>query len=95
MIDKARALPDLVARLRKLGVGRELVLLTYKRDRSVTVSRLTEQRYRITENGFEKNIQETGPAGLKGRLKSLLKREFPRSNKIRVREQAAEEAAEN
>ncbi|MDD3312600.1 hypothetical protein [Pseudodesulfovibrio sp.] len=89
MIDKAAALPTLLARLRKMETGRGLALLTYKRDRSVTVIRLDVNRYEVRENGFAKTTKETDQVGLKGLLRTLLKREFPRSNKIRVRELSA------
>jgi len=85
VIDKAGALPDLLSRLRKLDAGRGIMLLTYKRDRSVSVTRLAGDHYEVREEGFENATVQTDQAGLKGLLRTLLRREFPRSNKIRVR----------
>ena len=84
MIDRANAVADVRARLRKLAPGRGIVLLTYKRDRSLTIVRLDRDGYEIREDGFEKRTHRTDGDGLKRLLKTLLKREFPRSNKIRV-----------
>ena len=85
MIDRANAEADIRARLRKLAPGRGIVLLTYKRDRSLTIVRLGEDDYEIREDGFDKHTHRTSGDGFKRLLKTLLKREFPRSNKIRVR----------
>jgi len=84
VIDKANATTEVRARARKLAVGQGIVLLTYKRDRSLTIVRRDEDRYEIREEGFETRTHDTDGAGLKRLLKTLLKREFPRSNKIRV-----------
>ncbi len=84
MLDKAGALPDILSRVKKLPIGNGLDLRTYKRDRSVTVIRLAEDAYEVRENGFEKGVHTIDFKGLKRLLKTLLKREFPRSRKIRL-----------
>ncbi|CCH48820.1 hypothetical protein [Pseudodesulfovibrio piezophilus] len=86
MIDKAGAVPSIVTRVKQLPIGSSLDLLTFKRDRSVVIFHAEEDRYLITEKGFERHTFETDIKGLRKLLKTLLKREFPRSNKIRVRE---------
>lgn len=86
MIDKAGAVPTILTRLKKLASGRELKLLTYKRDRSVVIRRVGEDAFHISEDGFETRTFTSDFKGLKKLLKTLLKREFPRSNKIRVHE---------
>ncbi|QJB55385.1 hypothetical protein [Pseudodesulfovibrio sp. zrk46] len=89
MIDIAGAIPTITSKLKKLPVGKGLDLRTYKRDRSVVILRTAEDGYMVAENGFEKNQFESNFKGLKKLLKTLLKREFPRSNKIRVYETTA------
>lgn len=84
MLDKAGALPAILGRIRKLPTGSGLDLRTYKRDRSVAVIRLAEDAYEVREDGFEKGVYPTDFKGLKKLLKTLLKREFPRSRKIRL-----------
>ncbi|XXJ21026.1 hypothetical protein ACR42D_16095 [Desulfovibrio caledoniensis] len=85
MIDLGAALPTALSRLDKLPDGAVLELLTFKRDRGVAV-RKVGAGFEIREFGFrDETHAEDGP-GLKKRLKAILKREFPRSNKVHVRE---------
>lgn len=86
MIDKAGAIPTVLTKLKKIPVGQGLDLRTFKRDRSVVLLRVAEDKYEVVEAGFEKKRFETNFKGLKKLLKTLIKREFPRSNKIRVYE---------
>lgn len=86
MIDKANAIPTITTKLKKLSIGQGLDLRTYKRDRSVMILRVAEDEYEVREDGFEKKRFETDFKGLKKLLKTMMKREFPRSNKIRVYE---------
>ncbi len=86
MLDIAGAIPTIITKLKKLPIGRGLDLRTFKRDRSVAIIRTAEDSYHVTENGFEQATLETNIKGMKKALKTLLKREFPRSNKIRVYE---------
>jgi len=92
MIDKAGAIPTITTKMKKLPIGQGLDLRTYKRDRSVVILRVAEDGYEIREDGFEKKQFETDFKGLKKLLKTLMKREFPRSNKIRVYEVSTESA---
>lgn len=84
MLDKAGAIPTIMTRLKKLLPGHGLDLRTFKRDRSVVIRRTGEDAFSITENGFETATFSENIKGMKKLLKTLLKREFPRSNKIRV-----------
>ena len=86
MIDKTSAIETIINKLRKIPVGRGLDLRTYKRDRSVIIMRTNEDLFSVIEDGFEKEQFWTDLKGMKKLLKKLLKREFPRSNKIRVYE---------
>ena len=84
MIDKAAALTIVLDRAEALPVGRGLDLRTYKRDRSVAVVRLGHDEFEIREDGFEQKTHASSLKGLKKLLRRLLKREFPRSRKIRL-----------
>lgn len=84
MIDKAGAIPTILTKVKKLPIGHGLDLRTYKRDRSVAIRRTGNDCYTVKEHGFERESFETDMKGLKGLLRKLLKREFPRSNKIRI-----------
>ncbi|MDZ7761510.1 MAG: hypothetical protein U5L00_14805 [Desulfovermiculus sp.] len=84
MLDKSAVIQAVLARLDKLPCGHALDLRTYKRNRSVIVLKQTEEAYRIIENGFSQE-RFTVPAGkLKKTLQKLLKKEFPRSRKVRL-----------
>jgi len=84
MIDKANAIPAIMTRLAKLDVGRGIDLRTYKRDRSVAIFRTGDDTFAVTVDGFQKGEFDMDADGMRKLLKTLLKKEFPRSNKIRV-----------
>ncbi|WP_320006208.1 hypothetical protein [Maridesulfovibrio sp.] len=84
MIDKASALETVLLKLKKVPVGLGLDMRTYKRDRSVLILRTGEDTYVVIEDGFEQARFDENSKSLKKVLKRLLKKEFPRSNKIRV-----------
>ena len=86
MIDKAGAIPTIMTRLKQLPVGGGLDLRTYKRDRSVRIRRTADDEYSVVEDGFSRETFRTDIKGMRRLLKALLKKEFPRSNKIRVYE---------
>lgn len=84
MIDKATALETVLRKLKKLPVGHVIDLRTYKRNRSVVIKHMAQGTFDVVEHGFhEERFQVTLPK-MKKLLKSLIKREFPRSTKIRL-----------
>ncbi|MBC15775.1 MAG: hypothetical protein CL942_01855 [Desulfovibrio sp.] len=84
MIDMANALPTIMTRSKKLAVGEGLDLRTFKRDRSIVIMRTADDTYSITEDGFHREQFKASHKSLKKIMKTLLKREFPRSNKVRI-----------
>lgn len=86
MIDKSALLPALRARLGRLAPGEALELRTYKRDRSVVIVREGAAQFRLIEDGFARQEFRVDGDGLVKLVKTLLKREFPRSNKIRLQQ---------
>lgn len=93
MIDKANAINTVLERTGKLAIGHGLDLRTYKRDRSVVIVRKTADTFTVMQDGFEKTRHESDHKGLRKLLKTLLKAEFPRSNKIRLYTLNRDEAA--
>jgi hypothetical protein len=59
-------------------------LLSYKRDRGITLVRQDEDDFLVIENGFEQQEVVVDRSGLPRILKTLFKREFPRSHKVRL-----------
>ncbi|XPV76827.1 MAG: hypothetical protein ACNI27_02585 [Desulfovibrio sp.] len=84
MIDKSSAISTIKQKLTKLPVGHCLDLRTYKRDRSVVIRKDDENTYLFIVNGFSKERITVSVKKLERTLKGLLKKEFPRSNKIRL-----------
>ena len=84
MIDKSSAISTIRQKLKKLPVGHCLDMRTYKRDRSVVIRKEDEENFLFIVNGFSKERITVSVKKIERTLKSLLKKEFPRSNKIRL-----------
>lgn len=92
-IDKGRLLHETLARLRTLKNGEGLLLQPYKRDRAVCIVAL-DGRFHVMEQGFDKNEFLVEAKKIKKLLKTLCKKEFPRSNKVWLKLLSCEELAE-
>ena len=84
MIDKKKIIETVRERLRKLPVGHYLDLRTYKRNRSVIIVKKAEESLLVIENGYYQERFHLKEEKLNKLLKTLLRKEFPRSNKIRL-----------
>jgi hypothetical protein len=84
MIDKTKIIDTVIERLKKLPIGHYLDLRTYKRNRSVFIVKMSEDDLLFIEDGFFKERFRTNSEKLKKLLITLLKKEFPRSHKIRL-----------
>ena len=84
MIDKATALQTVLRKLKKLPIGHAIDLRTYKRNRSVVIKRIGDDEFDVVEKGFFEDRFLVPLSKMKKLLKGLLKKEFPRSTKIRL-----------
>jgi hypothetical protein len=84
MIDKDVFIKTVLEKAQKLSVGHYLDIRSYKRNRSILLIREAEDRYRIIENGFFQYEFQVAFAEIRQLFKKILKREFPRSHKIRL-----------
>lgn len=84
MIDKATAVETVTRKLKKLPIGHAIDLRTYKRNRSVVIKRTGEDEFDVVEKGFHEDRFLVPLSKMKKLLKGLLKKEFPRSTKIRL-----------
>jgi len=84
MIDKATGVETVIRKLKKLPVGHAIDLRTYKRNRSVVIRRTGQDGFDVVENGFFRARFQVDLARMKKLLKTLFKKEFPRSTKIRL-----------
>lgn len=84
MLDKTTAIPNIISKLDKLPDGHCIDLRTYKRNRSIVIVKRNQSQFYIIENGYETHRFAVTQESIKKTLKKLLKKEFSRSNKIRV-----------
>ena len=84
MIDKSKIIETVHERLKSLPTGHYLDLRTYKRNRSIIIAKMGEDDLLVIENGYFKERFRLRPEKLKKLLKTLLRKEFPRSRKIRL-----------
>jgi hypothetical protein len=78
------ALRNLLHKLEKLHPPQGIELLSYKRNRSIAVLLLDDEKILVRERGYRDEEQVTEKAALPKYLKSLIKYEFPRSRKVRM-----------
>ena len=84
MIDLQQAIPTVLKRLKGLDVGECMELCSYKRDRCLLLMPREGGEILVIERGFEEHRFEVAPEKLKKLLKTLVRREFPRSTKLRL-----------
>ena len=84
MIDKTAVIRTVLERIKKLSNGHYLDLRTYKRNRSVQIVKRGDDDFLVVEDGYQKESFTVNESNLRGLLKTLIKREFPRSNKVRL-----------
>jgi hypothetical protein len=84
MIDKSKIIETVHERLKNLPTGHYLDLRTYKRNRSVIIAKMGDDDLLIIENGYFTERFRLKPEKLKKTLKTILKKEFPRSQKFRL-----------
>jgi len=70
--------------VRQLDPPQGVEILTYKRDRGVTIIKIDAETLSVQERGYAENNFQVSIDGLAKLLKSIIKREFPRSRKVRV-----------
>ncbi len=73
-----------VERLRNLPEGHCIDLRSYKRNRSLLFIMNNNEEILIIEDGYEKKKHIVSLGNVRKKLKSLIKREFPRSRKLRL-----------
>jgi len=91
-VDKGRILHETLIRLAKLNAGEGLLLQPFKKDRAVCLVVLAGA-VRILERGFTEKDYVLEQKKLKKELKVLCRREFPRSNKVWLKQLSCQEIA--
>ena len=70
--------------LSKLSAPQGVEILTYKRNRGISILKQEDDLLTVRERGYEENEYAVSFAELPKLLKSISKREFPRSRKVRI-----------
>ncbi|WP_172806657.1 hypothetical protein [Endozoicomonas arenosclerae] len=70
--------------LPSLVLGECLDIRSYKRNRTIVICREDVTHYLLIENGFVQQDMKGSEAFILKALKKVVKKEFPRSNKLRI-----------
>ncbi len=84
LVNIESALRKVLQTLKKLEKEKGLEILSYKRNRGLTVIKKDENLFWIRERGYLDQEVLVTDRELQRLLKSIMKREFPRSRKVRV-----------
>jgi len=84
LINIASALKRVLSQVKKLGPNQGLEILSYKRNRGVTLVKLGGNTVQIRERGYRDEEFVTEFSDLSKILKTIIKIEFPRSRKVRI-----------
>jgi hypothetical protein len=77
-------LNNVLARLKKLPAGEGVEILSYKRNRGISIIREDSDLFYVREHGYNDEVWRVESRKLGRLLKSVMKREFPRSRKLRI-----------
>ncbi|HID98204.1 MAG TPA: hypothetical protein EYP57_08475 [Thermodesulfobacteriaceae bacterium] len=84
LINIDSALNRVKQQLRKIQPGQCIEILSYKRNRGVSITLLENGQVHVRERGYEELERVVEKQALSRLLKSVMKREFPRSRKVRI-----------
>lgn len=84
LVNIATLIADCLRTLKKMQPPGGIELLSYKRNRGIAILKKENQLLEIREHGYEEQVLELTPEKLEKELKTMIKREFPRSRKVRL-----------
>lgn len=84
MIDINRTIPTVLTKVASLEILHGIRIATFKKDRHITIRRISDTTVKIIRHGFTNAEYEIDEGKLKKEMKTLLKQEFPRSNKVHL-----------
>lgn len=84
LINIDNVLHEVKRNLKNCAIQGGLELMSYKRNRTVAIIKEEGGKFIVVENGYEKAEQGVVEDELLKKLKPIIKREFPRSRKIRI-----------
>jgi CHASE2 domain-containing sensor protein len=84
LINIQSAIKQVLQIVRRLEPPQGVEILTYKRNRGITIIKIDDETVSVQERGYEENTFQVETDRLAKLLKTIAKREFPRSRKVRV-----------
>jgi len=84
MIDKTKLIETVLQRVAHLATGHYLDIRTYKRNRCVVIVKNAGEEFTVIVNGYCREKIQVKSGKLEKALSAIFRREFPRSNKIRL-----------
>ena len=85
MIAAASLQSELQTRLKKMTTGDVLSVRTWKGDRGFSLTCLADGQFRLEEDGFQsQRLEDLSRQEVLKAVKPIARREFPRSNKLRL-----------
>ncbi len=84
LINIASILADTLRVLEKTTPPGGVELLSYKRNRSIAIIKKDTVKVRLQEQGYQEQEIDIPLSQLARELKAMIKREFPRSRKVRM-----------
>lgn len=84
MVDLSNFIDFTFIKLKRLEINQGVSILTFKKDRKVSVMK-RENHYDVIEDGFFKEtFTNLDDKDVRKLLKSMVKKEFPRSNRLHL-----------
>ena len=84
MIDKTKLIETVLQRVAHLATGHYLDIRTYKRNRYVVIVKSAGEEFTVIVDGYRRERIQVKSGKLEKALSTIFRREFPRSNKIRL-----------
>jgi hypothetical protein len=84
MIDKSKLIGTVLQKVAHLTTGHYLDIRTYKRNRYVLIVKNSGEEFTVIVEGYCKESIQVKSEKLEKTLSTIFRREFPRSNKIRL-----------
>lgn len=84
LINIDNIIQNILRLLKNTDVNAGLEIMSYKRNRAISITRLNDTKFLVIENGYEHEENTICKDQLGKHLKKLVKREFPRSRKVRI-----------
>lgn len=84
LVNVDTVLADTQRLLKKIAPPGGIELLSYKRNRRIAIIKKEAILVEVREDGYVQQVVELSPEQLVRELKTMIKREFPRSRKVRM-----------